>query len=232
MSLLLETIQDIRPNFVSSTQRALLAGMPGRRLQKAYTYIPEPDPSCGDAMVDATFGTGAPGITGPARRSRLLMLLQGIIALAFGILLLTYPIGILIVLTMLLGIYWMINGIFVLTSLYSDRSDQRWKLLVGVLGLLAGILVLTYPLYSTILSPTLLAIIIGVAGLIIGAVHLVRGFSGAGLGAGILGIVSIVFGLILLAHPFIVTLALTTVLAVIAIIGGVLIIIFALWRPM
>ena len=173
-------------------------------------------------MVGAIFGA--------SEQPRWLVLLQGIIALALGILLLTYPVGILIVLTMLLGIYWMIDGIIVLTSLYSDRTDQKWKILVGVLGIIGGILVLAYPLYSAILLPTFLAIIIGVIGLIMGAVHLVRGFSGAGFGAGIFGIVSIIFGLILIANPFIAALALIVILAVLAIIGGVLIIVLELRR--
>ncbi len=123
------------------------------------------------------------------------------------------------------------NGIFVLASLYSDRSDRGWKMLVGVLGLLAGILVLAYPLYSTILIPTFLAVVIGVEGLIIGAVQLARGLSGAGWGAGILGIVSIIFGLILIANPLIAALALLVILAILAIVGGVLAIILAFRMP-
>ncbi|WP_292392543.1 DUF308 domain-containing protein [Methanoculleus sp. UBA303] len=128
-------------------------------------------------MVNATFEAGTPGLTKPASLPRWLVLLQGIVALALGI------------------------------------------------------LFLAYPLYSTILLPTLLAIIIGVEGLIIGAVQLARGLSGAGWGAGILGIVSIIFGLILIANPFIAALALVVVLAVLAIIGGVAAIIFALRMP-
>lgn len=178
-------------------------------------------------MVDATFGIGTPGLTGPASLPRWLVLLQGIVALALGILLLVYPVGTLVVLVVFLGVYWLINGIFILASLYSNRSDWGWKMLVGVLGILGGILVLVYPLYSTILLPTFLAIIIGVEGLIIGAVQLARGLGGAGWGAGILGVVSIIFGLILIAHPFIAALALVVVLAILAIIGGILAIIFA-----
>lgn len=179
-------------------------------------------------MVNATFGVGTPGLTRPAPLPRWLVLLQGIVALVFGILLLVYPIGTLGVLVVFLGVYWLINGIFVLASLYSDRTDLWWKMLVSVLGILAGILVLAYPLYSTILLPTLLAIIIGVEGLIIGAVQLARGLGGAGWGAGILGIVSIIFGLILVANPFVAALALVVVLAVLAIIGGCAAIIIAL----
>ena len=92
-------------------------------------------------MVNATFGVGTPGLTRPAPLPRWLVLLQGIVALVFGILLLVYPVGTLAVLVVFLGIYWLINGIFVLASLFSDRTDLWWKMLVSVLGILAGILV-------------------------------------------------------------------------------------------
>lgn len=182
-------------------------------------------------MANASFGFGSSRLTAPVPLPRWLVLLQGIVAVALGILLLAYPIGILIVLTVFLGIYWMINGIFILVSLYTNRSDRRWKMFVAALGILAGILVLTYPLYSAVLLPTSLAIIIGAMGLIIGIVHLVRGFAGAGMGAGIIGIVSIIFALILIANPFLAALALVMIIAVLAIIGGALAIVFALRMP-
>lgn len=182
-------------------------------------------------MANGIFGAGSPGLNTRVPLPRWLVALQGLIAVAFGILLLAYPTGILIVLTVLLGIFWLINGIFVLASLVSNRSDRRWKTLVGLLGVAAGILVLAYPLYSAVILPSLLAIIVGVIGLIIGAVHLVRGFSGAGPGAGVIGIVSIIFALILIAHPFLAALAVIMVIAVLAIIGGALAIVFALRMP-
>ena len=182
-------------------------------------------------MVDATSGIGTPGLARLAPLPRWLVLLQGIIALALGILLLAYPVGTLVVLIIFLGAYWLVNGIFVLASLFSDRSDLGWKLLVGILGILGGILLLVYPLYSTILIPTILAILIGVEGLLIGVVQLARGFGGAGWGAGILGIVSIIFGLILIANPFVAAIGLVVVFAILAIVGGILAIIFAIRMP-
>ena len=157
------------------------------------------------------------------------MLLQGIIALALGILLLTYPTGVIVLLTLIIGIYWMIDGIFVLASLYTDRSDREWKILIGILGIIAGVLVLTYPLYDTTLTPTTLATMVGAAGLIMGIIHLARGLSGAGYGSGAIGIVSIIFGLILTAHPYIATPTLVTILAIIALIGGGVVIVYTLW---
>lgn len=130
-----------------------------------------------------------------------------------------------------LGIYWLLNGIVVLISLSRDKTGWGWKMLVGILGIFAGILVLAYPFYSAVLIPTIYAIIIGVEGLIIGAIYLVQGFSGEGWGTVILGVLSVVFGLILVAHPFIAALGFVLLLAVLAIVGGIAAVILALRMP-
>jgi len=104
-------------------------------------------------------------------------------------------------------------------------------LLVGILGILAGVLVLAYPLYSAILIPTVFALIIGVGGLIIGAIYMVQGFSGAGWGVGILGILSIIFGLVLIANPLIAALGLVLLLAGLAIVGGIAAIVVSFRLP-
>ncbi|MFA5613005.1 MAG: DUF308 domain-containing protein [Methanoculleus sp.] len=125
----------------------------------------------------------------------------------------------------------MIDGILVLASLYPEKTDREWKVLIGILGIIGGILVLSYPLYSATLLPASLAIVIGAIGLIIGVVHIVRGISGTGYGAWIFGIVSIISGLILIANPIIATLSLLMkILAAVALIGGALMIILELRR--
>ncbi|NLA31819.1 MAG: hypothetical protein GX880_08385 [Methanomicrobiales archaeon] len=125
----------------------------------------------------------------------------------------------------------MIDGILVLASLYPEKTDREWKVLIGILGIIGSILVLSYPLYSATLLPASLAIVIGAIGLIIGVVHIVRGISGTGYGAWIFGIVSIISGLILIANPIIATLSLLMkILAAVALIGGALMIILELRR--
>jgi uncharacterized membrane protein HdeD (DUF308 family) len=175
------------------------------------TYSPVPVPWVGT-------------ITAPPRW---LVLLLGIIAILFGALFFVYPVGTLTLLIALLGFYWLFNGIVVLISLFTDKTGWGWKLLVSILGILAGILVLAYPFYSAVLIPTIFAIIIGVEGLIIGAIYLVQGISGSGWGTGILGILSIIFGLILISNPFVAAVGLVLFLAVLAVIGGIAAIILA-----
>ncbi len=77
-----------------------------------------------------------------------LVLIQGIITLILGIFLLYYPYGTLLVLVTFLGAYWFVSGLFGLISLFVDRTNAGWKILFGILGIIAGIAILTYPLYS------------------------------------------------------------------------------------
>ncbi|MBA7468648.1 hypothetical protein ES707_03900 [subsurface metagenome] len=182
-------------------------------------------------MVNVELGAGSPESGSVAASSRWFVLLLGIIAILFGVLFFVYPVQTLTLLVTVLGFYWLFNGIVVLISLFTDKTGWGWKLLVSVLGILAGILVLAYPFYSAVLIPTIFAIIIGVEGLIIGAVYLVQGFSGGGWGTGILGILSIIFGLILIANPFVAAVGLVLLFAGLAIIGGIAAIIIALRMP-
>ncbi|KLK88069.1 hypothetical protein SZ63_03090 [Methanoculleus sediminis] len=182
-------------------------------------------------MVNTQFGAGTYESGAAMAPSRWLVLLLGVIAVIFGVLFFIYPIPTLTLLVTFLGLYWLFNGIVVLISLFTDRTGRGWKLLVGILGVVAGVLVLAYPLYSAILIPTVFAIIIGVEGLIIGAVYMVQGFSGAGWGTGILGILSIIFGLILIANPLVAAVGLVLLLAGLAIVGGIAAIVVSFRLP-
>ena len=76
-------------------------------------------------------------------------------------------------------------------------------------------------------SFSIVAIIIGIQGIIVGVVSLVMAFKGGGVGIAILGLVSILFGIVLLINPILSALALVLVLAAFAIVGGVASIVMA-----
>src|SRR3954471_13924503 len=132
-----------------------------------------------------------------------LVLLEGIFAAIFGFLLLIAPGGTLIFLVQVLGFYLLIGGILRIVSIFIDTSLWGWKLVGGILGILAGILVLQHPLWSTVLVPAIYIIILGIQGIVLGGIRLVMAFQGEGWGAGILGALSIVFGFILLFNVWI-----------------------------
>ncbi|MBV9356419.1 MAG: DUF308 domain-containing protein [Chloroflexi bacterium] len=157
-----------------------------------------------------------------------LPLLEGIALIIIGILLFTDTEQTIFTLVLFLGIWWFISGIFDLISLFVDRTHWGWKLFSGILGIIAGLVVIRHPMWAALLVPATLVWILGIFGIVIGVVALFRAFQGAGWGVGILGIVSIVLGIILFgADVGIAAITIIYVGAIWAIIGGVAAIIFA-----
>jgi uncharacterized membrane protein HdeD (DUF308 family) len=129
-----------------------------------------------------------------------LVLMGGMLSVVIGVLLLTVPVKTVFALTLALGIYWIVQGIFTLVGMFIDHSAWGWKLFIGLLSIVAGIVILRYPITSAVAIPALIVLVLGIQGLIYGIVMLIMAFKGGGWGAGILGALSIVFGLVLMAN--------------------------------
>ena len=91
-----------------------------------------------------------------------LVLIQGIAGVIIGLLLLINPLKTTVFLVQFLGIYWFVSGIFGIVSIFLDKSMWGWKLFAGLLGIFAGVLILQHPLWSTLLVPATLVIILGI----------------------------------------------------------------------
>jgi len=157
-----------------------------------------------------------------------LALLQGVAAILLGFMLLTDPGATLVALITFLGFYWLITGVLAVVRLFVDKdATWGWSLLIGIIGILAGISVLNHPMLAAVTVPTVLVIIIGVEGLIMGVFELIRGFSGGGAGAFILGIFHVLIGLLLLGRPMAAALAVPLVFGFILLIEGVGLLIWA-----
>ena len=74
------------------------------------------------------------------------------------------------------------------------------KILLAGVNILAGLLILLHPIYSTIFAIEFLVLFLGFWACFIGAVHLYHAFSSKDTGNGVLGAISIVFGILLLLH--------------------------------
>ena len=151
-----------------------------------------------------------------------LVLVQSIAAIIIGVLLLIEPRMTTAILVQVMGIYFLVAGIVNLVSLFVDRTAWGWKLVLGILGIVAGMTIIQHPLWSSVLVPATLALVLGIDGLIFGIVGLVQAFQGAGWGAGILGVLSIIFGILLITNPVIAGFALPFVLGIFAVMGGIL----------
>ena len=149
------------------------------------------------------------------------ILLQGISALIIGFLLLTETGATLATLTILLGIYWFVLGIFDLVRMFSDPAGWGWKLLSGVLGIVAGLVLIRHPLWSAAIGTSILVWVVGSLGLIIGVLAVIRAFTGGGWGMALSGAVSILLGLVLLFHTATTVVILIYTAGVIAVIAGI-----------
>lgn len=158
-----------------------------------------------------------------------LVLVQGIVALLLGILLVVSPQKTTVILIQILGIYWLVDGIFSLVRIFLKSTEIHWGWLLarGILGILAGIIVIQNPLWSGLLVPAVIVILLGIVGIIAGAIGLVQAFKGGGWGAGILGALGFIFGIILILNPVIGAWILPWVVGIWAIIGGIIAIFFA-----
>jgi uncharacterized membrane protein HdeD (DUF308 family) len=129
-----------------------------------------------------------------------LVLVEGIVVALFGLILLVAP-GASLFFLVLLGIYLLVAGIFRIIGIFLDSSSWGWKLIAGVLCLIAGVAILSDPLWSTTLASTWLVILVGFLALLQGAAGLVVAFQGGGWGMGFLSVLGILFGLFLVINP-------------------------------
>jgi uncharacterized membrane protein HdeD (DUF308 family) len=155
-------------------------------------------------------------------------LLQGFAGIIIGLMLITEPGATLVALTTVLGFYWLITGVLALVQVFVDRATPWiWSLLAGLVGILAGLFVLRHPLVAALTVPTVLVIILGIQGLVIGAVQIIGGFKGGGIGPFILGAINVLVGILLLGSPLAAALAVPLVFGVLLLIQGAGLIILA-----
>jgi uncharacterized membrane protein HdeD (DUF308 family) len=131
------------------------------------------------------------------------VLIWGILALLIGIMFLTTAAVTTVVFITLLGAFWFVGGIFSLASLAVDRSQMGWKIVLAILNMIVGIIILSYPLYSTLLLLEFFVIFIGIWACITGGAHLYQAFATKDAGNGLLGVFSLIFGILLLAFPIV-----------------------------
>jgi uncharacterized membrane protein HdeD (DUF308 family) len=111
---------------------------------------------------------------------------------------------------------------------FIDRTDMWWKLILGLLGVTAGIVVLANPVQSGELLGSALAIVLGVIGVVTGLVAIIGGFRGGGFGAILFGVVSAAVGLLFIFYPEGSFTTMVTIVGIILMVDGVVAIFLAL----
>ena len=158
-----------------------------------------------------------------------LVLLQGIAAVMLGIFLVAAPGATLLIVATLLGVYWLISGVLSIVKIFTGTSHLNWfwSLAVGVLGIFAGVIVLRHPVWSSVLVPTVLIVVLGINALFMSALNLIRGFGGDGIGYVAISVFDLVLGIILLTSPLLAASVLPVVFGILALIGGASTILFS-----
>jgi len=155
-----------------------------------------------------------------------LLLLRGLAAVVFGLLTLLNPGLTAVALVLYFGIYAVVNGgINLGLALFGGAHEHhRFMLAVqGVMAVLLGFLVLTWPGISMV---SLLLVIISFA-FVSGIIEIVGAFQTRDLWLGLAGLVAILFGVYALRFPGDGALALLVVIGVYAIIAGVMLIVLS-----
>ena len=129
-----------------------------------------------------------------------LILIEGILAIVIGILLFTSTAQTMAALVVFLGLYWLIKGIFDIISMFIDHTAWGWKLFIGIIGIIAGIIILRHPIVSTKALPLIFTWVLGFYAVIAGIIMIVQAFRGGGWGIGIMGVIGILIGIFLLGN--------------------------------
>lgn len=158
-----------------------------------------------------------------------MMILRGVVSVAFGILALLWPAPGLLAIAMIFGIYALANGITTMaTGVRRGKEGRSWGLLVfeGILGIGAAAVTLFWPgitLFVLSFFVGIWALAVGVLE-IIGAFQLTRLFANVTTGGrvlmGIVGLLSIALGAAIFVYPGLGTVTLLTLVAAYALISG------------
>jgi uncharacterized membrane protein HdeD (DUF308 family) len=153
-----------------------------------------------------------------------LILLRGIAAVIFGVLAFMWPGITVLSLTFLWGAYALVDGVAALWAAITGggAGSRGWLLIVGVLGILAGLVAFVWPVGTAgvlLLFIAAWAIAIGIMQ-IWGAIRLRKEIEGEWLLI-LSGVVSILFGLVLVAQPLAGALAVAWMIATFAIVFGI-----------
>jgi uncharacterized membrane protein HdeD (DUF308 family) len=177
-------------------------------------------------MMDQPIAEGALLQTA-ARSSWWAIVLRGVLAVAFGVLVLASPGVGAAWLIVAFAAYAAIDGVFALaTAVTHGRAGARWGwwLVEGLVSLAVAALAIARP------GVTLLAIVLLIAfrAIALGVVEVGGAIAGRGLDhrwlLGITGIISALFGIFLLVQPFAGALALVWAVGVYAVVFGVMLV--------
>lgn len=132
--------------------------------------------------------------------------ITGVLALIAGIFITFWPKDSAIVLTVMIGIYFLIAGLaYVGLGIFSkglSGGARALDIILGMLFVIGGVLMLSNPSESAVVLGIFLGVLVGILWIVEGAVALAQAGSSASKGWAIFfGILSIIAGIVLLFSP-------------------------------
>jgi DNA-binding winged helix-turn-helix (wHTH) protein/uncharacterized membrane protein HdeD (DUF308 family) len=182
------------------------------------------------AMSPEVSADGAPMAVSRVAQANLWWLswLNGMAGIILGLMLVTTPGITSAALVSFLGLYWLIMGMLALVRVFADPSvPWIWSLVIGVVGILAGVFVVRYLLVAALILPAAIVVGLGAQGLILGCLEIIIGVIGAGIASFILGTVYLLTGLFLLGSLVVAAPAAPLAFGVLFLLQGVALTIFA-----
>ncbi len=154
-----------------------------------------------------------------ATHKRALFVVQGVVAMLMGIALLTTPVQAMLTVVTVLGGYFFIRGVANMLYIAIDSTGWGWKLLVGSMGMVAGVLALIAP-QVTGTAFALFVFIIAGQGILSGLIEIYYGGVYSRVGLAILGIVSVVLAAMLFFVPWVGISSAAIIMGAVGLVGG------------
>ncbi|PRZ41990.1 uncharacterized membrane protein HdeD (DUF308 family) [Antricoccus suffuscus] len=160
-----------------------------------------------------------------------MMIIRGVLAIIFGVMVAVWPKSTVLVIVWLFGIFALIDGIIGVAHWFTDRVERStWGIVSAVISILAGLVAIIWP------GPTALAMVflIGFWAILLGASQIALAMRAKKTMKHwylwlICGIITVVFGLIMVFVPGAGLLSLLWLLATFTIIEGILLIVLGIF---
>jgi len=157
--------------------------------------------------------------------------IRGIVAILFGILLLTATGFTMRILIIFLGLYFLIDGILAIiaSGVAASKHKSWWLLLLeGLVSLGIGIFVLVLPSLTLLVLLYLIAIWAIITGIFEFVASIVSSWAASGkIFLGIVGVLSVILGLVIILYPTLSLIAITWLVAIYAFVIGLSLIFFS-----
>ena len=164
-----------------------------------------------------------------------ILLLRGVIAIAFGVAALAWPGVTLVTFVTIFATFVLVDGVFDVIHAIRFRKDlEHWglELLAGLTGVAAGVLALMVPVATTTAAGVIIALFIAAWAVVTGvlriaqAIRLRKEIEGEWM-LGLSGALSVLLGLWIMLHPAAGVLAMVTMIGVFALLIGFSLIVLA-----